>query len=441
MRLRFDFHCRHIAQIALVVPMLCVALTASLRGEDWPQFRGPDGQGYSRERDLPLEWSESENVVWKTPLPGLGWSSPVVRGRLIWLTTAIEQEGSLRALCIDALTGQVLRDVEVFHKADLGPINPKNSHASPTPVIDGDRVFVHFGAHGTACLSLRGDVLWRNDQLAYDHRHGPGGSPVVWRDLLIFHCDGADTQAVVALDRQTGRVRWRTDRQSQQPGYGTPLLTTVNGADQLISPGGGMIASYEPATGREIWRLRHGGDSVVLRPVVDHGLVYVSSGYTSTALYAIDLASRGEISTADATWTVRRGVPFDPSPLIVGDELYLVSDQGVVTCLDARSGKQHWQSRLRGAFSASPLAADGRIYITSEEGVTTVIAPGKAMKKLAENTLDGRMLASLATADGAIFARTESALYRIQSSGGPAAQHQPVAVRKKPAAASMPVAR
>jgi len=415
--------------------MLSVAIAwGGLRGAragDWPQFRGPDGQGHSREIDVPIEWSESQNIVWKTPLAGLGWSSPVVRGPLIWLTTAIEQQGSLRAVCLDARNGKIVRDVEVFRKADLGPINPKNSHASPTPVIDGDRLFVHYGAHGTACLSLRGEILWRNQDLSYDHRHGPAGSPVVCRDLVIINCDGADQQAVVALDRETGNVRWRTERDGDgdKAGYATPLVLSVSGKDQVISPGPGQVTAYEAATGHEIWRLRHGGDSVVLRPVVDHGLVFVSSGYTSTALYAIDVQSRGEVSLADAAWTLRRGIPYDPSPLVVGDELYLVSDQGVVSCIDARSGKQHWQLRLRGNFSASPLAVDRRIYITSEEGLTTVLAAGTKPQKLAENQLDGRMLASLATADGAIFARTDTAIYRIAASGDTTAARRPAARR------------
>jgi outer membrane protein assembly factor BamB len=417
-----------------------VTIAATARAADWPQFRGPDGQGHSLEKNLPLAWSETENVAWKTPLPGLGWSSPVIRGRLIWLTTAIEQEGSLRAICVDAANGQLLRNVEVFRKADLGPINPKNTHASPTPVIDGDRLFVHFGMQGTACLSLRGEILWRNENLTYDHAHGPAGSPVVWQDLVIINCDGADTQAVVALDRQTGKIRWRAPREGKV-GYATPLIANVDGVDQLISPGGGQVTAYAPASGQEIWRFRHGGDSIVLRPVVGHGLAFVSSGYTAMGLYAIDLRSRGEIATADVAWTLRRGVPFDPSPLVVGDELYLVSDQGVVSCLDAKTGKQHWQLRLRGAFSASPLLADGRIYVTSEEGVTTVLAPGKTAKKLSENQVDGRSMASLATSDGAIFLRTDAALYRLQEPNAARSPDKPVAVRPQQRTVPAPVVR
>lgn len=412
------FHTRSsIGWLAVALALLACCSRAAYAG-DWPQFRGPEGQGHSAEKGLPLTWSESENIAWKTPIPGLGWSSPVIRGRQLWITTADETTGSLRALCLDAKTGRIAADIELFRKRDLGPINPKNSHASPTPVIDGDRIYVHYGAHGTACLSDRGEIVWRTEELAHDHRHGPGGSPVVWRDLLIVNCDGADKQFIVALDKLTGRVRWRTDRPGKMA-YSTPLVVSVDGADQIISPAGERVAAYVPATGEEIWSLRHGGDSVVLRPVVGHGLVFVSSGYTTTALYAIDLHSRGAVSGADAAWTLRRGIPYDPSPLLVGTELYLVSDQGVMSCLDARSGKPQWQSRLGGNYSASPLSAAGRIYLSSEEGLTTVLAPGSKLQKLAENQLDGRIMASLATSDRAIFLRTDKALYRIEEQSAP----------------------
>jgi outer membrane protein assembly factor BamB len=315
-----------------------------------------------------------------------------------------------------------------FHKGDLGPINPKNSHASPTPVLDGERVYVHFGAHGTACLSSRGDILWRVDKLGYDHRHGPAGSPVVWRDYLIFNCDGADTQCVVALDKLSGEIRWRADREGRM-GYSTPLLVSVGGVDQVISPGGGLVASYAAATGQEIWRLPLVGDSIVTRPVFGHGLLFVTSGYGSPALYAVRADSRGEIAATDAAWTLRRGIPNDPSPLLVGDELYILSDQGVTSCVDARTGTSHWQLRLSGAYSASPVVAEERIYFTNEEGLTTVMAAGKTPKKLATSQLEGRTLASLAIADRAIFLRTDKALYRIETNNASAEGAAPVAAR------------
>ncbi|HVU86831.1 MAG TPA: PQQ-binding-like beta-propeller repeat protein [Pirellulales bacterium] len=381
---------------------------------DWPQFRGPDGQGHSSERGLPLEWSETQNVAWKQPLEGLGWSSPVISGGQVWLTTAIAEKGALKAVRLDAKTGQQISYFDIFHKDDLGPIHTKNSHASPTPVIEGDRIYVHFGAHGTACLSTSGEVLWRNQELAYDHRHGPAGSPVIWQDLLIVSCDGTDKQFVVALDKKTGEIRWRTDR-SGRMAYSTPLVIHVDGGMQLVSPGGDQVVGYAPATGTEIWRFRYDGYSVVPRPVFGHGLVFVSSAYDSPVLYAIRLPGEGDITETAAAWSMRRGAPNNPSPVLVGDELYVVSDLGIATCVDAETGEQHWQSRLGGGFSASLLAAEGHIYFTNEEGLTTVVAADKTLNKLASNQLDGRTLASLATADGAIFLRTDKALYRIEA--------------------------
>jgi outer membrane protein assembly factor BamB len=398
-----------LAPLAMLA-VACLPVAAA----DWPQFRGPDGQGHSSERGLPTTWSETENIVWKTPIEGLGWSSPVVAGKQIWVTTAIEKTRSLRAACIDLDSGQVVHDVEVFKKADLGSINAKNSHASPTPLIEGDRVYVHFGAHGTACLTRDGQIVWRNDEIHYDHRHGPAGSPVVWRDLLLFSCDGDDVQFVVALDKRNGHVRWKTDREGSRMAYSTPLLIRTGGVDQLISSGGNQVVAYEPATGKEIWKFRYDGYSVVPRPVFAHGLVILSSGYDTPTLYAIRPDGHGDVTDTHGQWTLRRAVPHNPSPLVVGDELYLLSDLGVASCVDARTGDPHWQLRIGGAFSASPLYADGKIYLTNEEGGTTVLAAGTTAKKLATNQIEGRTLASLATAGRSILLRSDKHLYRIE---------------------------
>ena len=398
----------------LVVSAAVLAVSSAAVADDWPQFRGPAGQGHSTEQNLPVAWSETDNVAWKTPVAGLGWSSPVVQGGQIWLTTAVVDQGSLRAIRLDAESGKIASDTEVFHKDDLGAIHAKNSHASPTPVVEGEHVYVHFGAHGTACLSSRGEVVWRNQLLTYDHRHGPAGSPVVWRDLLIVSCDGTDKQFVVALDKKTGHERWRTER-SGRMAYSTPLVITIDGADQLVSPGGDQVVGYVPATGKELWRFRYDGYSVVPRPVFGHGLLFVSSSYDSPVLYGIRLPGGGDITDSSSAWTLKRGAPHNPSPLLIGRELYVVSDLGIATCVDAVTGEQHWQTRLGGGFSASPLAAAGRIYFTNEEGLTTVMAAGTTSVKLAENQVDGRTLASLAAADGAIFLRTEAALYRIEA--------------------------
>jgi outer membrane protein assembly factor BamB len=381
---------------------------------DWPQFRGPDGQGHCDEAGLPLTWSETENVVWKTPIAGRGWSSPVIQGDQIWLTSARDSGRSLRAIRIDRRTGAIVHDVEVLAKDDPGEIHTKNSHASPTPIINGDRVFVHYGAHGTACVSTDGRVLWRNTDLRYEHRHGPGGSPVLFEDTLILSCDGTDVQFVVALDKQTGRVRWRSARQGPMA-YCTPLVIRAAGGDQVVCPGGDQVVSYDPRTGQEIWRCHYDGYSVVPRPVYAGGLVFVCSGYNNPVLYAIRPDGRGDVTNSHVVWSLPRAIPHNPSPLAVGDELYIISDRGVAACLDLKTGNEHWRERLPGTYSASPLFADGRIYWLNEDGHSTVIAPGPAYRKLAEGEVAGRTLASLAVSQAAIYLRSETHLYRIEN--------------------------
>jgi len=396
------------------VTLLCLAIPALTRAADWPQFRGPTQQGISTERNLPLTWGERENIAWKTELPGLGWSSPSIAGTQIWLTTALEDGHSLRALCVDRDSGRLIHDMEVFQKENPGSIHRKNSHASPTPLIEGERVYVHYGRHGTACLTTAGDVVWTT-QLEYNHRHGPGGSPVVFEDVLIINCDGTDQQFTVGLDKRTGKEVWRSTREGSMA-YSTPLLVNVNGQVQAVCCCGEWAVGYEPATGKELWRFRYPrGYSNVPRPAAAFGLTFVSSGYDTPTLYALKLDQTGDMTETGVAWKVTKGAPRNVSPLIVGDEIYLMTDNGVATCLDAKTGEQHWQERVGGDYSASPIFGDGRIYFLNETGKTTVIAPGKTYEVLAENELPGRTLASLATADGAIFLRTDEALYRIQN--------------------------
>jgi outer membrane protein assembly factor BamB len=400
-------------------PLISLLITLSSIAADWPQFRGPDGQGRSDARNLPAEWSDdSPNIVWKSAIGGLGWSSPTVQGNELWVTTADENGRSLRAICLDVRNGRPLRDVEVFRQEAPGAVHTKNSHASPTPVLSGDRVFVHYGAFGTACLSREGKVLWRR-KLEYNHVHGPGGSPLLLGKLLIINCDGADQAFVAALDVNRGEVRWRIDRPenpNKRFAFSTPLPIGVGGQTQVVSAGAGGVAAYDPQSGREIWRVDYpGGYSVVPRPVFAHGLVFVSSGYDDPVLYAIRADGNGNVTDTHVAWTTERNAPRNASPLVVGDEVYIVSDGGVAVCLDARSGEVHWQERLGGNFSASPVYGDGKIYFQDENGQTTVIAPGKEYRKLAVNSLPGRTLATPALLDGAVLLRTDTHLYRIGS--------------------------
>ena len=398
--------------------LLLLAVPAAEAG-DWPEFRGPDGQGHSSESGLPAEWSEDRNVEWKAPVPGRGWSTPVVVDGRIWLTTGTADGGGvLRLLAFDADTGAETLNVEVFRTEDESSPNPKNSLASPTPIVDGDRVYVHFGSYGTAAVSTAGEVLW-TARFPYVTQHGYGGSPILYDDLLILNGDGYDVAFVLALDTRTGEVRWKADREEPvSQAYSTPLAINVDGQDQIVSVAAFRASAHDPATGAELWRVRYGrGFSNVPRPVYGNGLVFIATGFQTPSMLAVRADGAGDVTDTHVAWTLRRGAPHTPSPLLVGSELYMVSDYGVLTCIASESGEVHWQHRIGGNYSASPVFADGRIYLQSEEGKTTVIAPGTTYSELAVNQLDGSTLASMAVADGSFFLRTDSHLYRISDGG------------------------
>jgi outer membrane protein assembly factor BamB len=396
---------------------------ASTRATEWPQFRGPNGDGTTNAKNVPVEWSASDHVEWKQPLPGVGWSSPVLTGGKLYLTTAVsdaDEAVSLHALCVSATNGHIVWDTEIFRPD--GPaakeMHSKNSMASPTPIIDGDRLYVHFGHMGTAAIDLAGNIIWRQSSLAYHPQHGNGGSPLLCGDLLIFSADGKADPFVAALDRASGEVRWKQPRDTTAKktfSFSTPTEIEVDGSKQVICAGSGFVAAYNPPDGREIWRVRYGeGYSVVPRPVFANGLLFLASGYDRSVLYAIDpKGAQGDATETNVVWTLEKGAPLTPSVLVAGDELYFVSDNGVATCIDARTNKNHWTKRLGGDYSASPIFAEGRIYFQSEAGVTTVIKAGTQYEALSTNDIGERTLASPIATDGAIYIRSQSHLWRI----------------------------
>lgn len=401
-----------------LVLIFCVPFPAF--AEDWPQFLGPRGDGHSAEKNLPSEWGEKKNVAWRIEIPGNGWSSPVVTGKKVFLTAAVpEKDGfALKLLCVDARTGKAEGAVDVFTEPSGSPkIHSKNSHASPTPIIAGNRVFVHFGHQGTACLDLLGKIIWKNNELEYPPVHGNGGSPLLVDDRLIFSCDGASNPVVVALDTKSGREAWRYKRPGDSPkkfAFCTPTLIEVSGKPLVVIPGADSMAALDPKTGEAVWFIRYTGYSVIPRPLFANGLVYMSTSFDSPSLIAIRPDGSGDVTDSHIAWQVKRGAPHTPSLLLVGEELYMVADKGIVTCLDAKTGDQIWQERIGGNFSASPIYADGKIYLQSEEGKGMVLKPGRTFEKLAENGFGERTLASYAVADSAIFVRTDKALYRVQ---------------------------
>lgn len=408
-------------RIAVCLLLLTLGAGRLAVADNWPQFRGPDGQGHAVTTGVPTVWSETENIRWKTPLPGRGWSSPVVWGRQIWITTATDEGRRLRAVCVDRKTGRITHDVLVFEVDKPPAINPKNSYASPTPVIEEGRLYVHFGTLGTASLdTATGGVLWRNVELILDHKEGPGSSPILYAGLLFVDCDGIDTQYVVALDKTSGRIVWKTYRDGAndptpdfRKAYCTPLVVEVDGQPQLISPGASRTNAYDPATGKTLWSVDYQGFSNVPRPIAGLGMIYLCTGFSRPELWAIKPGGRGNVTKTHVVWKYQQQVPLNPSPLLVGEAIYMVSDRGVASCLAAESGKLRWKARLGGNYSASPVYADGKIYFFAEQGVGTVITPAKRFERLAKNTLDGRIMASPAVVDGGLIVRTDTHLYSI----------------------------
>jgi outer membrane protein assembly factor BamB len=399
-------------------------VTPFTHAEDWAEFRGPGGTGVYNGK-LPTKWSPTENVAWKTAIPGKGWSSPVLFQNKLYLTTGIAQEGStnlydLHVLCLDAGSGKVLWNELVF-KDDgslKNEVHKKNSPASPTPIIEGDKLFVHFGPWGTAALDLQGKTIWKQTELKFKPQHGNGGSPIIEKGKLIFTCDGTDQQYLVALDVESGKVKWKSER-SVKPKLGfsfaTPAVFTIDGTRQLIAMGPDMTGSYDPETGKENWRVTYTGWSLIQRPLYAHGLVYIHTGYVRPELLAVKPDGQGDVTKTHVAWKATKAVPNTPSLLLDGEELYMVSDAGTLTCMDAKTGKVHYSERLPGQFSASPLLSEGKIYLTTETGTGLIVPVGKEFKLAYRTEMNEKTFASFVPGDGAMYVRTETQLFKFVS--------------------------
>jgi outer membrane protein assembly factor BamB len=402
---------------------LALAFTAD-GGDNWPQFRGPHTDGHSDATKLPLTWSEKENVVWKTAIHDKGWSSPVVWGDQVWLTTATAKGHEMYAVCVDRATGKVVHDLKVFEVESPDPLNnPTNTYATPTPAIEEGRVYVHFGSYGTACLDTKtAKVLWQRRDLKCNHWRGPASSPILYGDLLILTFDGYDLQYVAALDKKTGKTVWRKDRSldygkldgDNKKGYSTPSVLTVNGKPQLVSPSAVGTVAYDPQTGEELWKVHHGGMNVAAPPLYGGGKVILCTGDGGLKLLGVRPDGRGDVTKTHIDWTLSKNVPSRSSPILAGDLLYMTSNDGILSCVEPKTGEVVWTERLRGAFWASPLCAAGRLYLFNDTGTTYVGEPGRAWKKLAENKLDDGCMASPAVAGESLFIRTKTHLYRIE---------------------------
>lgn len=414
--------------------VLLTGLLAAVSGRaDWPEFRGPQGDGHApgQARALPLTWSETQNVRWKTAIPERGWSTPVVMGGQVWLTTATQDGHDFFVLCLDAESGKVLRNLRLFHADNPEPLgNAVNGYASPSPVAEPGRVYVHFGCYGTAAIdSETGKTLWERRDLPCRHYRGPGSSPVLFGDLLILTMDGVDVQYVAALDKQTGRTVWKTDRTAVwddldadgkparegdfRKAFSTPLILGSGDAAQMISAGSKAAYGYNPRTGAELWKVSHKDFTSAVRPVGWRGLAFVLSGQGQSDLLALRTGPGDGQGEQRIAWRRNKTQCKTPSPLVVAGLLYVISDDGGMLCLDAATGAEIWSARLGGNYIASPVYCDGRIYACSAQGKTMVLKAGRAYEVLSTNRLDDGFMASPAIEGGSLYLRSKTALYRV----------------------------
>ena len=430
------FRCMMSQRIAITLLLMLAGMGSQVSaGENWPQFRGPGGQGICDVKNLPLTWSETQNVVWKTPIHGKAWSSPVIWKDQIWMTTATPDGTELGVVCVDKASGKILVDKVLFHIEHPQYCIAFNSYGSPTPCVEEGRVYVTFGSPGTACLDTRdASVIWTRTDFVCNHFRGAGSSPLLWNDLLIMDFDGSDFQFVVALDKRTGKNVWRTERSIDfqdlnadgkpkgegdfRKAFSTPRITTWENKPYLVSLGSHAVYCYDPASGKEYWRTEYrDGHSSALTPVFGDNLAFTGTGAGATEIWALRLGGQGVINSTHVAWKFKKKAPTRPSPLYLDGLLYMTTDAGIVSCLDAKTGQDVWHGRIDGKYSASPIYAAGRIYFFSEEGKTAVLEARRELKQLAENALDDGIMATPAVSGDALFIRTKTALYRVENSG------------------------
>jgi outer membrane protein assembly factor BamB len=380
---------------SLIVVVLLIVAGADARGENWPQYRGPTADGLSTATGLPVEWSESKNVVWKTAIHGKAWSSPVIWDNQIWMTSATEDGKQLFAVCVEGDSGKIVHDKLVFDIAEPQYCIPFNSYASPTPVIESGRVYVHFGAPGTACLdTATAEIIWARQDLHCNHHRSAGSSPILYDDLLVVAYDGFDVQYVVAFDKITGKTVWRRDRNIDygsdngdvKKAYCTARVIEVDGKPQLVYPSAGATIAYEPTSGEELWRVRHGGMNAACPVLFGNGRLFINTAAGGLKLFALRVGGRGDVTNTHIDWKCSQGTSTRASQLLIDNRLYMVSDAGIASCLDAETGKAIWQSRLGGEFTSSPVCAEGRIYYSNQD-------PGRGIHGLASHLRQGALSA------------------------------------------------
>jgi len=412
---------------------LCVVVNVALA--DWPEFRGPTGDGHAAsQKALPVKWSETENVKWKTAIHGAGWATPIVMDGKVWVATATPDGRTMSVVCVDQETGKVLLDRVLTTNENPEPLSNKmNNYAACSPAAEKGRVYVHFGSYGTFCLDSNNfQEIWRRTDLQCSHWRGPGSSVVLWKDTLILTFDGVDQQYLTALDKKTGKTVWIKNRSTNfndldkdgkptadgdlRKAYSTPIFIEVGGKMIMVSTGAKACWAYNPDTGEELWNVNVPQHSVSSRPVYHEKLklLYINTGLGKPQLWAVrvDPKAKGEITDTHVAWKLIKRVPKMSSPILVGDELYLASDT-VGACVDARTGDVLWSERLGGSVTASLIYGNGQVYFFDEDGGAAVVQAGREFKLTAKNKLDDGSLASPAASDGSLFVRSKGFLYRI----------------------------
>ncbi len=398
----------------------------SLQKINWTFFRGSDLNGLSSNKGLPLTWTENENITWKTPIHGIGASSPVVFGDQVWLTTADSTGKRLFAVCANLKTGKIIHNIEVFDPDSVPPLHTLNTFATPTPAIEDGYAYVHFGSMGTACIETSsGKIVWTRKDLKCDYVQGPASSPIIYKDLLILHFEGVDIQFLIALNKKTGQTVWKSVRPQEyyvnQPAIArkafiTPIIINLNGKDLLISNGAEVCIAYNPMTGEEIWRIPYVSDTTISMPMFSNGLVIFTTGLMEPIkLMGVKPDGKGDISNTNVVWTFTdKNIPAITSPVIKDGLLYMIHERGTLTCLEAETGKVVYTNKLKGEFYSSPVCADGKIYFFSKRGIVYVLQEGREFKMLAQNQMEGEFKATPAISDKALIVRNSKALYRIE---------------------------
>ena len=417
----------------ILLALFCLAhitLLSQTTRSDWTHFRGSKLNGVSLERGFPLSWNDSTNISWKFPDPGKGWSSPLVYGEQVWITTASRESQEMRAICLDLQSGEELHNLLIFRPESLHRIHAVNSYATPTGAIEAGFIYLHVGRYGTACLNTStGERIWERTDIQCEHIQGPGSSLMLYKDKLIVHMEGTDLQQILALDKRSGKTIWRTERPADlyedmadigKKAFITPIVVNVKGRDLLISNGSSVCIAYDAETGKEVWRVVQGEDSTISMPVEGDGLVYFYTAFVTgedgikyAELFAVDPDGTGDISSSQIRWRMKAPILQLSTPVFVGNRLYTVDSKGVFYSLDATTGQIGWSEKLKGKFHSSPIFADGYLYISTTKGETLVYSAGTKPELVDRNKLKGEIWATPAFSGGAILMRTSEFLYRI----------------------------